>query len=179
MNATATKPTVKETAQATLDKLGLSIRAEFVPFRHSRNAKNKQKSLNWFITVMLGGRAILRTDYSAGVAHCPAYGAKGLGMRDCIMRTNAINEECEHGITHGLRGRKIEPDALDVFYSLVMDSSVFDCGTFEDWADNFGYEHNSRSAEATYRACLDAALKLRAALGESGLTALREAFQNY
>jgi hypothetical protein len=34
-------------------------------------------------------------------------------------------------------------------------------------------------AEAIYNACIDIALKLRSAIGESGLSELREAFQDY
>jgi len=175
MNAVA-ETTPRENAERAISELGLSIRAEFVPFRHSRNAKEKMKSLNWFVTVEHKGRAVLRTDYMAGQAHCPAYSAKGLGPRDCVMRATAISEECERGVSHG---KKILPDTLDVFYSLVMDASVLDSGSFESWAGDFGYDTDSRSAEATYRACLDTALKLRAVIGDEGLRTLQTAFEGY
>ena len=61
----------------------------------------------------------------------------------------------------------IEPDKLDVINSLVMDASVLNSSSFEDWADEFGYDRDSRKAETIYRACLDIALKLRNAIGES------------
>lgn len=73
----------------------------------------------------------------------------------------------------------ILPDVLDVIYSLVADSGVLDAGGFEDWAADYGYDPDSRSAESTYRACLDIALKMRGAIGEAGLESLREAFQDY
>lgn len=73
----------------------------------------------------------------------------------------------------------ILPDAESVIYSLTMDSDVLNYGTFEDWAETFGYETDSRSAESTYRACLEIALKLRAAIGESGLETLATAFQDF
>jgi hypothetical protein len=73
----------------------------------------------------------------------------------------------------------IQPNALDVLHSLAMDSDVLDAGGFESWASDLGYDTDSRKAEQTYRACLDLALKLRAALGDSGLSDLRNAFEGY
>lgn len=46
-------------------------------------------------------------------------------------------------------------------------------------AETFGYDPDSRSAEKVYRACMEIALKMRAALGESGLSRLNEIFQDY
>jgi hypothetical protein len=71
------------------------------------------------------------------------------------------------------------PDATDVLYSLVLDSEVIDCESFEDWADNFGYDHDSRSAEKIYRSCLETALKMRSLFGEDRLRELRVLFENY
>lgn len=73
----------------------------------------------------------------------------------------------------------ILPDPVDVFYSLTMDSSVLDSAGFESWAEDCGYDTDSRKAESIYRACLDIALKLRGAIGESGFAALQETFQDY
>lgn len=73
----------------------------------------------------------------------------------------------------------ILPDPVDVLYSLAMDSSVLDAGGFENWAGEYGYDTDSRKAESIYRACLDIALKLRAALGDTGMETLRNAFEDY
>lgn len=73
----------------------------------------------------------------------------------------------------------ILPDVADVLYSLVSDSRVLDSGGFEEWASDCGYDADSRSAEVTYRACLEIALKLRAAIGEAGLETLQTAFEDY
>lgn len=77
------------------------------------------------------------------------------------------------------KGEAIQPDPLSVVYSLVMDSNVLDYGGFEGWAAEYGYDTDSRSAESTYRACLEIALQLRAAIGEAGIAALQTAFQDY
>jgi len=71
------------------------------------------------------------------------------------------------------------PKDADVMHSLSLDASVLDTGTFEEWASEFGYDTDSRAAEATYRACLDIALKLRSMIGEAGMQLLRDAGQDY
>jgi hypothetical protein len=77
------------------------------------------------------------------------------------------------------KGEAIQPDPLDVVYSLISDSNVLDYGGFEGWAAEYGYDTDSRSAESTYRACLEIALQLRAAIGEAGIASLQTAFQDY
>lgn len=186
----------RETAQAAVDALGLKVRAEFVPFSRSRNANakddrgNKRRSLNWRVTLVRvhgagneAGRDILTTDYSAGVAHCPSYKQ---GARWTLDYTALIDHEIETGRRAKLQtfggvfsGPAILPDSLDVIASLVMDSSVLDESTFEDWADSLGYDVDSRKAESIYRACIEIALQLRNGIGESGLATLRDAFQDY
>lgn len=175
---------------ATIARLGLIVESEFVPFSKSRNAAEKHRSLNWRVTLKREGRDILTTDYSAGIAHCPAYKAsvREAGGPNCILRHEAIERETETGVAttfapSGIammqRGAPILPDATDVIYSLVRDSDVLDFATFEQWAEEFGYDTDSRSAESTYRACLEIALKLRAGIGEADLSALREAASEY
>jgi hypothetical protein len=78
-----------------------------------------------------------------------------------------------------LGAKTIMPDKLDVIYSLISDSDAIEYGSFEEWAENFDYETDSRKAEAIYRTCLEFGLKLRRALGDKALTELREAFQDY
>jgi hypothetical protein len=186
------------TQSDTLAKMGLTVTSEFIAFSKSRNANEKHPSLNWKVTLRKDGRAILTTDYSAGAAHCPAYKAsvREMGGRDSIMRDAAIRFECESGFAAvafdnanspngyqvrqlNAKGKSLQPNALDVIASLVMDSSVLDESSFEDWASSLGYDVDSRKAETMYRACLDIALKLRNGIGESGLSELREAFRDY
>jgi hypothetical protein len=174
--------------QETVDKMGLTVRSEFVPFSRSRRKDEDPKrnidkrSLNWTVTVARNGRDILTTEYSAGVGHCPSYKQ---GARWTLGYAALIEYETENGFaakaqSWGItKGKAIEPKALDVLYSLVMDSSVLDESSFEDWASSLGYDTDSRNAETIYRACLEIALKLRAGLGDAAMTELREAFQDY
>ena len=180
----------KEQRAAMVAELGLTVESVFVPFSQSRNKAEKSPSLNWRVTVKRNGRDVLATDYSAGRGHCPAYKAsvKTLGGPNSLMRSEAIATECETGrvaiafpggMIRGSLRNIIPLDTLDVLASLVMDSDVIDAGGFESWAMELGYDVDSRKAESIYQSCLEIALKLRAALGDSGLQTLRNAFEGY
>jgi hypothetical protein len=184
---------------AIVSGLGITIKSEFVPFSKSRNAKEKHKTLNWKVTLYKDGREVICTDYSAGVAYCPAYklSVREAGGHDSIMRHGMIAWECENGYAArafdhannpegytvrelNTKSRKpIEPNALDVIYSLMADADVLNEFSYEDWAANTGYDPDSRKGEALYRSCLEIALKLRNGIGEKALAELREAFQDY
>lgn len=167
--------------QNVLDKYGLTVESAFVPWSKSRNAKEKNPSLNWIITLKQDGRDILTTDYSAGCGHAPSYKQ---GSYNTIDGRDAVKWECENGYklfqdsVFKMKQNPILPNAQDVIYSLLTDSEVLDYATFEDWADSFGYDPDSRSHEKIYNACLKIALQFRR-IGESAMAELREAYQDY
>jgi hypothetical protein len=183
-----------EAINAILAREQIEVRSTFVPFSQSRNKGEKSPSLNWTVTLMKQGKPLLTTDYGAGYGHCP-----GSKHPDKYVNRLFIDFECEAGIVAGshiestghvvakrvgpMGGKShtvpIEPNTLDVVHSLLSDGDALDHDSFESWADNYGYETDSRKAEATYRACLGIGLKLRNAFGEKLLTELREAFQDY
>jgi hypothetical protein len=152
---------------AALAALGLTIESVFVPFSQSRNRAEKHKSLNWKVTLCRNGKTFLTCDYSAGIAHCPGYNAK----------ESLASAECESGRIY--KKGAILPAALDVFYSVVMDSSVLDYATHAEWGAEFGYDPDSIKCESIYRTCLSHTLALRSAIGESGIEILKTAFEDY
>lgn len=171
----------KESIRACADSLNLTMSAEFVPLSKSRNAGEKHKTLNWRVTLARNGCPFLTTDYSAGIAAAPSY-----GNHKTVDGAAALAYECEHGKTAKLYGPfgivgkdPILPEFADVLYSLAMDSSALDHPTYETWADDYGFDRDSRKWEAMYRACLETALRLRAALGEDGFRALVTACEDY
>jgi hypothetical protein len=185
------------------DANGLTIEATFVPFSRSRFANTKDKpnvndlslnsvarnrpkvndlSLNWRVSLLCHGKHVLTTDYMAGVGHCPSYKRLNAQRFMSVEAAECIAKECETGRAwNGAWSGQMEitPDRLDVISSLVMDSRVLDYGTFEEWAEDFGFDPDSRKAEATYRACMEIALKMRAGLGETMLERMSEAFADY
>jgi hypothetical protein len=159
---------------------GITIAAEFVPQSKSRNAKEKHLSLNWRITISANGRS-LTTDYMQGIGHLPGY------KHDNKYETRRTAEAAaETGKIHRMlngdylsAGRPIPPPQFDdVLQCLILDASAIDAGCFEYWADEFGYDKDSRSAEEIYNACIKTALQLRAMLGEQRLNELRTHYQD-
>jgi hypothetical protein len=60
-----------------------------------------------------------------------------------------------------------EPTAADVMHYLCSDAAGFDNASgFEDWCSEYGYETDSRKAEATYRQIERQAKRLRQFLGD-------------
>lgn len=177
-----TEQTPKQKITQTMADLGLTISAEFVPWSKSRNAKpnagSTDRSLNWKVSVRHNDREILNVDYAAGIANCPSYKSNARLTVDYVA---ALTFETEHGRrnTGAVRGNVITPELADVMASLILDSSAIDHTTFESWAGEFGYDTDSRKAEAIYRACLQEGLALRNSVGEAGLAKLREAAQDY
>lgn len=174
---------------AACESLKLTVDAKFIPLSQSRNAGGDHPTLNWSVALLRNGVEILRTDYSAGCAHCPSYRAKAhrtyQGTQKSFER-EAIEFECETGRKAGISwgrgfkgGAPIEPDHADVVWSLVQDASVLDAGGFASWAADYGYDDDSMKAKAIYDDCIEMALKLRGAIGEAGLEALRVAGEDF
>ena len=142
---------------------GVTMEAAFVPFSRSRNAKPGKdgkawRSLNWRIRLFhrRSSAPILEAEM---IAHEIETGRVATG----------------HHWARGVSGGKPipAPSIGDVMQSLAMDSDVLDYAGFEDWAGEFGYDADSRSAESIYRACVEIATKLRAGLGAGLLAEIR------
>lgn len=169
--------------------LGLTATYKFIPWSQSRNKAEKYPSLNYEVTLRHDNRDVLTTDYMMGSGHAPAYKCR---RADKWLTEQAIKSECETGrkCTHiseaantagyvvANKGPEIFPELIDVVYSLQMDADTIDY-TFESWCNEFGYDTDSRKAEAIYNQCVQIAIKLRQAIGEDGLNKLRDAYQDY
>lgn len=188
----STEPKSYDVARAALTALmtehAITVDAVFVPWSKSRNAKPKpaiaDRSLNWRVTLKRNGHDVYASDYSAGIGHCPSY-KQGRMTTDMA---SAITFETEHGkrafvtasfgvVAAGAFGGKTKPiivDAVDVLSSFLLDAEAIDYPTYDDWASNFGYDVDSRKGEAIYRVCLACGLALRAHLGDTLMTQLRD-----
>lgn len=177
--------TPKQMAEAAVEAAQITMLAKFIPFSQSRNKAEKYPSLNWRVTIAVKGRDILQTDYMQGSAHCPSCGNKKLTPS---QRRDMVARECETG----KMGRWMEnigcmmgakpipaPELVDVMYSLIMDSEALEYSDCDDWCASLGYDPDSRAGEKAYHACLEIGLKLRAALGDATLSALRTAYEGY
>ncbi len=144
--------------------------AQFVPFSQSRNAAEKQPSLNWKITLATS-RGALTTDYMQGIGHLPEY-------RQTFGRKTVAEDEAERNAAESGRwgrGKIPAPPLAEALHSLLSDAEALDFGTFEEWARELGFDADSRAAETTYKACLSIGLQFRAMIGGAAIRALREA----
>lgn len=167
--------------------LGLAIECEFVPFSRSRNAGEASPSLNWRCSVTRSGKPVIgleAIDYMQGSGYCPAHKkGKAHWSGNSHYMARAVASECETGKISEVRrwradeftpGKPIAPPPLvDVLSSLCRDSDALEYARFEDWADDLGFDPDSRKGEAIYRQCLALALALRAATGDDNLQKLR------
>jgi hypothetical protein len=171
----------REELSATIAAMDIDRKAQFIPFSQSRNAREKQASLNWKIDLVRKGSVILPgIDYMQGQAYCPAYKAQWSNKYDkarAIALECATGERARAGGPNGAESSRkpiAPPSVVDVVQCLLMDSDVLNYRGFDDWAESLGYDTDSRKAEAIYRACLDTALQLRAIFGEPELSRLQE-----
>ena len=75
---------------------------------------------------------------------------------------------------------KTLPDIEDIVFCLLGDSDpVINGYTFEEWASNFGYDVDSRSAEKIYRSCVDTGKKMLKMFSRQEIEQLQELFQDY
>jgi hypothetical protein len=137
--------------------------------------------LKYEIELRYKGRHVLTTPYSMGIGHVPGMSkllASPVTMdgwnlaKDCFSKGTSVAQLAQ-GAT------QVKPKKEDVIHCLIMDTDVLDHSGFEDWADNYGYDTDSRKAETIYQICLELALKLRNAIGQDKLDQLRNAFQDY
>lgn len=174
--------------RALIGQIGLTVECTFLPFSQSRNAGEKSPSLNWRARVMLNGKPVSgleSVDYMQGCGHAPASKAGPRRFFDKADLSRAISLECETGRRakpgYGkppYMGRDAgdiipAPDACDIIAALCRDSDVLNYASFDQWADEFGFDADSRKAEAMYRACLATALAMRAAIGDDKLAELQ------
>ena len=173
-----------------LEKMGVTLTAQFVPHSHSRNKSEKEPSLNWRVTLKLRDREVLTADYTQGCGHCPAYKNPLKfpdGKRDEYRTREAIARECETGkrvraFSAGAAGffdgAKIDaPPLVEVFGCFLSDARVLECGGFEGWASEYGYDTDSIKARSIYDACLEHAMKMNAAFGGKTMADLHELFE--
>ena len=137
----------------------------------------------------------ISTDYMKGSGHLEmsisqsAHDHVSVKKRDLLR---AKNECCEIGkYPTGLWGSNVKvkyisgkpakfpsPTIDEVFYSLSMDSEASNY-SFEEWADNYGYDSDSISANDIYKACQKIAKEFNKMLSVKQREELSELLQDY
>lgn len=143
-----------------LEKHTVEIASTKVPSNPHMDER-ADESYHWHVTLEYDGRSMLLY-YSMGSANH--------GKRPCHIAQFRYNQYKKHygpiaskWIVKNIPGKR--PETADVLNCLASDADVFQHDTFEDWASDFGYDSDSRTAEKTYRACIENAIKLRNLFG--------------
>ena len=168
-----------------LESQKISMKADFIAWKDSRNAKEKYPSLNYSVSIFKNDRLILTTDYMMGCAHAPSYSQS----RKDYDYSKLLEWECNNwrkgkytmslSQIMGVKDSNILPHLVDVMYHLSLDSEVLNYETFDSWAGDFGYNADSITHQNLYNQCLSIALKLNNGLGSDTLKELREMYQDY
>jgi hypothetical protein len=182
------EPTELEAAIAALPEGTIKYETKFVPYSKVSTERKAgwggvgrgnqpRLFLSWVVTI--NGESF---EYSAGIGHIsnPELAKAALKLGWTIYEKDAITAWVEGRwlpITNSVLGaqpfdklpansprRQAPPALADVLSSLLLDSSALGA-KFEEWADNFGYDKDSREAERIYNASRDNSYRLFRALG--------------
>ena len=144
--------------------------------------KGDPKAAHWTVTLSRDGRAPMTTSFTMGSAYrrwtlTGVRLARAAGWQDAKLggtvpqRFGGFTAFQKEAIDHG--SEPTPPEVGEVLYCLAADSQgIENSRSFEEWAGEYGYDTDSRSAEATYRTCQGLAANLAAFLGESAFAEL-------
>jgi len=163
-----------------IESLGLGYEVEFIPKRFSRNAKSKEPSLNWRITLSRGSRSMSFT-YSQGIGFATpkwqslsAYEKK---LYEKYAPENQYYNSYEEGVK--LNIKLIPPNIRDVLYSLVVDADVINFVSFKKYARDLGLNEDSISEKKLFEEMLDEAVEFIELIGRDNFDKLVELYENY
>lgn len=175
-----------ETTTAFIEAEGITMAAERAS--HNPNmAEPFEGSNHWVCTFTIedGRYHPIFFPFSMGPAHMTVTKAAAQHLRrtfGSLAKGWKVGERMPNVVFGGKSVAIAEAEALCTPTSpdaeTVLDCLAFDCSgtenarSFEEWADEYGYDHDSRKAEATYRACQETAAKLARFLGEEAFQTL-------
>ncbi len=172
--------TPQEQFDQFIEENKITITNKFVPFSLSRNSEEKDKTLNWKVTIK-SPKSEYTFDYQKGVGNLP-YPSTHLGNLDGYQKRvvkEAIDSAAETGVARKLIIKDKDatfgignvvfptPTIKDVLESLTLDAEVKNYLSYESWASEYGYDEDSRKGEKIYQACQKTAEKLTKVLGSS------------
>lgn len=150
---------------------GITMTATFLRLDSEPASTKDGKSWDhflWNVTLRKGTNQ-LDTPYRMGLGHCTPGRAFGHATTVDIPGTpgDTIWYKAPTGTEPGTRRvTPTPPDVADVLDSLASDASCYDnARTFEEFANDLGYDPDSRKAESIYNKCGQISKALRDLLG--------------
>jgi len=173
---------------SVLKSMGISIKSEFIPWSKAKekdyNKDAKFSSLNWNVTLYKNDVKIFTTEYNEGQGHCPANETENVGYNLKKM----IEKECETGFETWYgnsmdwvninKKKPILPNMVSFVWCILSDANS-GRDDFHDFCGNFGYDEDSRRAEAIWKACVETAAKIYSSFTTDELNTLEELYQDY
>lgn len=178
----------------SLTNLGFSLEASKPAGGVDENNQSDWPHISYSIRLLFKGKPVLSTEYKLGVGHVRIKKARPDGImqpwteRERTLlytwqshpHTSFQDKQLQADVAAKLAiQQKVAPQLDDVLRSLLMDGEAFfNAQSFEGWADDFGYDKDSRKAEAIYRECDNTGRKLAAAIPADVLAKARELTQD-
>lgn len=178
-NETTTQPTMAD----RIKEYGITMKAQRIVARPDGHNKDWHKDASHFVVTLTCEGRTLSTCYSMGSAHLDRYvleksekkytGFTRQEVKKAFSGGRSIHDERVRDSVRKILGRDFAPDIASVFDSLVLDASCYEnARNFEEFCAEFGYDTDSRKAEAMYNACGQNAKDLARLLGS------RKAFED-
>jgi hypothetical protein len=179
------EPETAKERLAILAPLGLTLHAHYVvpsPAERfypmtSPDGKTPASMFHYRVTLSRPDGRTFTIDYRMGLGHITVTPTSR--PRHAHDRAHAVRQ-LWYGTTPEwpIRATRKAPELLDVLHSVVLDSEGVHA-PFETWADEYGYDVDSRSAEATYHACRRIANEIRRLLSPAEFAIVQTAVAGY
>jgi hypothetical protein len=180
--------TPSEKFESFVQENKLELSYKFVPFSISRNSEEKDKTLNWKVTLK-SPKGQMTFEYQKGIGHLPY--PQDMFSRRKAYQASEINQILEDAVEKGI-ARKVtvsngeitirmgnadfpNPTMKEILESLSLDADSRHHLSFESWAREYGYDSDSISAQKVYNSCQKIAEQLSKVLGgENKIEQVRE-----
>lgn len=146
----------KEKIVAILEAAGVSYSAQYIGITSNPFGETSKKPVfmdKWEIT-LISADQVFKLDFFTG-----------MGLRKKPSKK-------------WMEPKPVAPAAADVLYSVVLDAQACEV-SFEDWADDFGYDTDSRSALETYLECQKNGNQYRRLIGQKEREQIAEILSDY
>lgn len=157
----------RETYQEFADRNQVAIECESLGVTYWDHGDRKTERDSWRVTLRMKGREMV-TEFHKGkgnrVKRRILKTSKPKYLSDVMFKTNKTLHDVEQEKLY----IPIEPNIDEVLYCLASDAiGTENARCFEDWAQDYGCDADSRSAEKIYQACRKIAFELSWLLGET------------
>lgn len=170
--------TTTETLASLVARLGITLTA--VPTDRNECMEGSANMAHWLVTLHRERHGAIALTFSMGAAHrqwntaklrhyhgtytraeigkfSPGFGDRGLGGAPESIALRQLREECSD---------PTPPTVESVLDCLASDASSYDnARNFDEWAEEFGMDTDSRKAERSYKVVADQAKALRHFMG--------------